>query len=244
MKKFLMVSGLGLLIVVLVGYFVLTYFLGSIVQRSVNTLGPKVTQTKVELAGATLSPLTGTGTLTGFAVGNPAGWSQGNAFFLGTVHLDVEPSSIFKDTIVINELTIDQPEFLYETRLVSSNIKDLMANIEKYTGRGGNAGDKEGTPKKFIVKKLRFTNGKVTVGIGPTALVVPLPEIKQDDIGTAEGGVSSAQVAAVIARDVLSHVVTAATAAIAEDGGKATLGKAKETAKQIGDAVKDLFKKP
>jgi phage-related minor tail protein len=145
---------------------------------------------------------------------------------------------------VINELVIDRPEFNYETKLFSSNIKDLLANIEKYTGKGGEADTKEGPAKKFIVKKLRFTNGKATVGVGAAAIPVPLPEIRLDDIGTAEGGVSGSRVALVVMRDVLTNIATATASALSKDGGKATLDKAKDTAKELGNAVKDLFKKP
>jgi len=244
MKKALLILGGALLVLAFAGYIGVSYFLGDAVKAGVNKLGPQVTQSKVELGSAQLSPLTGTGTLSGLAVGNPSGWSDGRAFYLGRVHLDVAPSSIFKDTIVINELVIDQPEFNYETTLFSSNIKDLLKNVEKYTGPGEQSGGtKQAAAKKFIVKKLRFTNGKATVVVGTTSLVVPLPEIKVDDIGTAEGGVTGARVSAVVMREVLAEVASSAASALSQDGGKATLEKAKESAKQIGDAVKDLFKK-
>ena len=63
---------------------------------------------------------------------------------LGKVHIDVKPFSIFGDHIVINEIIIDQPEFAYETKIIASNIGDLMKNIEAVTG-GGAAKDAEPT---------------------------------------------------------------------------------------------------
>src|SRR5882757_6775364 len=154
MKTFLKLSVLGLLVVLLCGYFVLAYALGSVVKAGVNNFGPKLTQTKVELAGANLSPLTGSGTLIGLSVHNPKGWTAGRAFYLGTLHMDVEPFSVFGDHVVVNEILIDQPEFTYETKIVASNIKDLLKNIEDFTGAGGKpATTKEGKPIKFVVKK-------------------------------------------------------------------------------------------
>lgn len=243
MKKALFILLGVLLVAVLAAGIGAGFFLGNIVKAAVNRVGPKMTQSEVVLADAKLSPFNGTGTLSGFTVGNPAGWSKNQAFSLGQVHLDVEPGSILKDTIVINELVIDQPEFNYETTLVSSNIQTLLNNIEQYTGKGEDPADKEASKKKFIVKKLRFTNGKATVVVAGAALPVPLPEIKLDDIGTAEGGVSGTRVAAIVLRDVLTNIASAATAAISKDGGKATLEKAKEVGKQLEDTVKDLFKK-
>ncbi len=242
-KAFLIIGGIVVVLVLAIGIGA-GFFMGNIVKAGVNNLGPRATQSNVELASANLSPFSGTGTFKGLVVGNPQGWSPNPAFSLGEVHVDVAPGSLFQDTIVINELVIDRPEFNYETKLFSSNIKDLLANIEKYTGKGGETADKQASAKKFIVKKLRFTNGKATIAVGGVATPVPLPEIQLDDIGTAEGGVSGSRVAMVVLRDVLTNIATAATNELSKDGGKAALGKAKDTAKELGNAVKDLFKKP
>jgi hypothetical protein len=246
MKTFLKVTVLGLLILLIAGYFVAAYAMGSVVKAGVNKVGPGITQSKVELAGASLSPLTGSGTLTGLAVGNPKGWSENNAFFLGKVSIDLEPASVFSDTIVINEVIIDQPEFLYETKFVTSNIKDLLKNIEEYAGAKKEIGKEEGPPKKFIVKKFRLTNAKATLGVGVAALPVPLPEISLDNLGVAEGGITGSQVAAAVMKDVLAKIVTATAGALGQLGGTAgntTIEKTKEAAQKVGDAVKDLFKK-
>jgi len=230
------------MVVLLVAYFALTYFMGGIIKSTVNRVGPKMAQTKVELVSAKISPLAGSGTLSGFTVGNPAGWSDGNALSLGTMQLDMAPKSVFSDVIVINELVIDQPEFNYETRLVASNIGDLLANIEKYLGAGEKEiGKDEGPPKKFIVKKLRLTNGKATVGVGVAALPVPLPEIRLDDVGVAEGGITGGRLAAVVMGHVLKSIVGAATQA-PQGTGADNLQKVKEAGKFIEDSVKSLFK--
>lgn len=241
MKKFLIFGGLALLLVIAGVYIGVAFFLGSAVKSAVNRLGPKLTGAPVELASATISPLSGTGTLGGFTVGNPPGWSANRAFYLGTVHVELVPSSLRGDVIIINELVIDQPEFNYETRVVSSNIGDLVANIEKYTGGGGETAKDSGPPKKFIVKKLRFTNGKATVGAGGAALPVPLPEIALDNVGMAEGGVTSGRLSAIILADVLKTIVRAAIDARGLTGAD-SLEKAKEAAKQLEDSVKGLFK--
>lgn len=244
MKKILLFGGLGVLLVLGVVYVVVAFYLGNIVRAGVNQLGPKITQTRVELASATLSPFTGTGTLSGLTVGNPAGWGDGRAFYLGTVHLDVEPKSVFRDVIVINELTIDQPEFNYDTKFVSSNIGDLLGNIQKYAGSSGEKEQaaKDGAAKKFIVKKLRFTHGKATLGVAGTTLPVPLPEISLDNLGVAEGGLTGGQLSAVVMSDVLKTIVVAATEARGLTGAD-SLEKTKEAVKQLGNTVKDLFKK-
>ncbi|SDR74383.1 hypothetical protein [Opitutus sp. GAS368] len=228
-------------------YVVLAFFLGSIVKAGVNNFGPQLTQTKVELAGASISPLTGSGTLSGLAVDNPKGWTEGRAFYLGTVHVAVQPWSIFGDHVVIDEITIDQPEFTYETKFVTSNIKDLLKNIDQFTGGGGKApATKSGQPIKFVVKKFRVTNGKATLGVGAAALPVPLPPISVDDLGVAEGGITADQLASALMKHVLTSIVSGTANALSKVGGTAgaaSLEKTKEAAQKAGQALQDLFKK-
>jgi hypothetical protein len=245
MKTIMLVLGGLFLLLVIAVYVGVMFFLGSVVKAGVNNYGPKLTQTSVVLTGATLSPFSGSGTLTGLTVGNPRGWSAGNAFSVGAVHLDLEPMSVFRDVVVINEITIDQPEFLYETKIVSSNIKDLLENIEDFTGPGdpGRSGEKNAKAKKFIVKKFRVTNAKATVGVGPTALPVDLTPVRLDNIGVAEGGITGEQLAGVLVRNVLGSVVAGTANTLAQPNAAATIEKTKEAAKQAGEALKKLIRK-
>lgn len=242
MLKKIIIFGVLAAVVLYVG---LTFFLGSIVKAGVNSFGPKLTKTKVELASARLSPLTGSGTLSGLLVGNPAGWSDGRAFYLGKVQVEVQPFSIFGDLIVINEIIIDQPEFAYETKIVSSNIKDLLKNIEDFTGGGGaKPATNSGKPLKFILKKFRLTNGKATLGVGAAALPVPLPPISLDNLGVAEGGITPDQLAGAIMKNVLAGIVSGTANAFGQVGataGAASLEKTKAAAKQAGDSLKQLL---
>src|SRR3954451_9864749 len=102
MKKVLGYSVAILVILALALYITLQFFLGGIVKAGVNKFGPGITQTKVALQAANISPLSGQGTLSGLAVGNPTGWSATDAFRLGKAHIDVEPFSLLKDHIVVN----------------------------------------------------------------------------------------------------------------------------------------------
>jgi hypothetical protein len=194
------------------------------------------------LEDATISPLSGIGTLTGLRVGNPAGWSQGDAFRLGKVHIHVEPFSLLKDRIVINELLVEQPEFFYETKIVASNIGDLLKAIEQAMGPGKADEPKtaNGRPIKLIVKKLVLKDGRATLGAIGQAAEVPLPPINMVDIGVKEGGVTPVQLAAEIMRHVTPTIVAASMKALTASGG--TSGAAAvEGVKQVGEAIKGLF---
>ncbi len=243
MKKILGFSFLAVLVLAVGLYITLQFFLGSIVKAGVNKFGPSITQTRVELQGAHISPLSGAGSLTGIAVGNPQGWSQADAFRLGKVHVNMEPFSVFKDHIVINELVIEQPEFLYETKIIASNIGDLLKNIEKSIGgKEAEAKTKDGKPIKMVVKKLVLKDGKVTLGVGGAGgmMALPMPEINMVDIGVAEGGITPAQLVFAIMRNVTTSIVAASTGALTKLGGTTGAASA-EGAKQIGEAIKGMF---
>jgi uncharacterized protein involved in outer membrane biogenesis len=243
MKKLLIALGV-LAGVLVVAFVVLSFFLGSIVKAGVNKFGPQITQTKCELQGATLSPLSGSGTLSGLVIGNPQGWSDNNLCALGKIQIALKPFSVLGDHIVVDTIDIDAPEFNYETKLVASNVNDLLKNIEQAVGGGGAATkpEKAGKPIKFEVKKFRMTNGKVRLGIGPTAMSLPMPTVELADLGTKEGGITADQLAFAVMRSVTASVVAASTQALTKIGGTSGAAAA-EGAKQIGDAIKGLFKR-
>lgn len=247
MKKKSLITLGALVGILVVAYIGLGFFLGSVVKTSVNAFGPKLTQTKVELKGAHISPFTGSGSLTGLSVGNPEGWSDNNALSLGKIHVDVQPFSIFGDHIVINEIIIDQPEFLYETKIIASNIKDLLKNIEEFAGDGGEEPTtKSGKPIKFVVKKFRLTNGKARLGVGDAAIPLPLPPISMDNLGVKEGGITPDQLAGAVMQSVLGGIVSATGKAAAQVGATtgATASQAVgNAAKKTSEGIKKLFGK-
>lgn len=214
MKKLLVIFGI-LFLCIAVGLVILNFFLGSLVKKGVNDWGPRLTQTPVTLDDARLSPLSGTGTFRGLYVGNPEGWGSDKAFSLGEIHVDLVPTTLLENPIVIEELLIDAPEFVYEHRLTGgSNLKELIENIEEATGGllERPIGEPDEPERKFIIKRLRLRNGVAQVQAATAAATVPLPELSYDDLGVEEGGLTAAQLSRVVLTDVLARVVSVATA--------------------------------
>jgi len=215
----------------IIGVIALTFFLGHIVTAGVNTFAPKLTQTQVSLASARVSPLTGSGTLNGLIIGNPNGWSRKNLCSIETIHLSVDPVSLLSDHIVINEIEFEAPLFNYETRIVASNVNDLLKAIEAA---------KIGVGIKFEVKKLRLSNGKVRLGATSTGMTLPLPDIELTNLGTKEGGITPDQLVFTLMDRVTSSIVGATTQA-AGDIGKTTGAAAAEGTKKTVESIKKFF---
>jgi hypothetical protein len=234
MKKKLLYIGGGIIALLLAAYLVLIFGCGSIVRSRINAFGPRVTQTTVELTAAQLSPLSGTGTLLGLSVGNPKGWSGAEAFHLKSIHIEVVPSSLFSDHIVINEIVIDDPELVYETHLISSNIGDLIKNISKSTSKpaADSASVTNGKKTTFVIKKLRLEKGHVKLGVGPTAVTLDLPATEFDNLGSG-AGVSAEQLSLLIMRTIASDIVKGSAGAL----GKGVVG----VGTLAGDALKGSF---
>jgi len=233
-KRLLKIGGIVVAVLV-IAYFALELSLGSIVTAGVNRFAPKIIHTKVTLVGARISPFSGRGTLSGLFVGNPTGWSSEKAFTMEKIYVEVVPSSLFGDHIVVKEILIDKPEFVYETRFLVSNIGDLLKNISSSASNGGEAQvtTSSGKPIKFEVKHIRIQNGYVTVGVGAAAATLPLPTIDLTDLGSKEGGITPNQLTLAIMRSVAGSIVTATTQAAAKIGS--TMGAAATT------GIKSLF---
>jgi hypothetical protein len=158
--------------------------------------------------------------------------------------VEVAPGSIFGDHIVIKDVEIEAPEFNYETKVIASNIGDLLKNIEGSSQSEGaaTAGPvaKNGKPLKFEIKHFEMRQGRIRVGEGVAAIVLPLPPIVLNDLGTAEGGITPDQLALAVMRSVTTDVVGATAQAAVKIGS--TMGAAAgDAAHKATDSIKSLF---
>ncbi|WP_221030480.1 AsmA family protein [Actomonas aquatica] len=235
----------GIVVLVLVVALIsLVVFLGTAVKQTVNTFGPRLTGTTVTLDDASLSPFTGRGSLEGLFIGNPEGWTGPKLAQLGRIHLDLAPTSLLGDTIHIRDLTIEQPEFVYETRLVTSNLAEVVKHIEAATGGPAPAPD---TPdaepvapaKKFAVQHFALRDARVSVIAGGRTLELTLPELVLTDLGTPENGLTASELSLKVSQQILTQIATAATKAIAD--GRLNLNSAKDAVDAVGNTLKGLL---
>jgi hypothetical protein len=250
-KLIIVLALLGVIALVALGFFI-----GPIVTKAVNTVGPKITGTTVTLDGAKIFPLTGSGTLKGLFVGNPEGWSSDKAFYLGEVRCSVQPFSVLGDHVVVNEVFIDGPELVYEKKLFGgNNIDALLKQVDARIGGGKSVAESaktEGKPEKplkFAIKSFRLQNVKVSMGIGAAMVSVPMPPITITDLGVAEGGISPDQIVAAVLRAVVANLGTATVEAALKagggvfDGSTDVGGAAKDAGTSVVKGVKSLFGK-
>jgi len=229
---------LVLLLVLAVGLSI--YFLGSIVKKGVETVGPQITRTEIKLDRATLSLLSGSGRLKGLFVGNPRGIKTESAMQVGSVRVGVAPGSVFSDKIHVREVNVEAPEITFEGGLKGNNLSKLLDNVQAATGgseKSGAAPQSKAASRKLQVDDLLIRGGKINLSVdlsvlGGKSATVPLPEIHLTGLGQVPDGISAADLTARILKEVLQKAIPAAEKAIANLG------------KGVTDSVKDLSKDP
>ena len=257
MKKILIGILIAVVVVVIVAVVAVSMFLDSGIKKGVETFGPQFTQVDVKLDSASVSLLSGSGSIKGLVVGNPEGYKSPHAISVGKASLSLSPGSLMSDKIVIKSIRVEAPDIAFELGSGGNNLKKILANVEAATG-GGAASKDTKTPtggkkpgKKLQVDEFIITGAKVRVGatvLGGTA-PIPLPDITLRDLGTGPEGITPAE----LTKRVLGAITegtTKAAAGVVGDIGKGAVDAAKGAGKTATEAVgsttkgvTDLFKK-
>lgn len=242
MKKWLLIGAALVIIVVAAGLFYLYSSLGSIIVAAVEKYGSEITQAKVELDEADVSPTSGSGALRGLDVGNPEGFRTARAFHLGEISLKLDVSTITSDPVVINEIIVSSPEVTYELGPQGTNIDAIRRNVDAYTkaraSASQTAAEKPGGGPRFVIENLYIRKGKVEIGssLSDQTMSATLPDIHLTNIGKQKKGATPGEVAERVV-DALGRAVNTTVAKV--DTSK-VLGEAK---KQFGAATSGFEEK-
>ena len=217
---------LVLALIIAIGVFVFLKNINGIVKTAVETVGPQVTLTDVGLNEANIELQKGRAELNGLFIANPQGFSAANAFEMDSVVIDIDPASVTKDVIVINEIRIDGAKLLAEQKgLKDTNIQALMDNLSKSSSGAESSEAESSSDVRLMVEKLTFVNSTVdlkTEQLGDYQM--PLPTIDVANIGDKQTGLTPDELATALLTPVLQQVK--------EQVSVELQGKAKEMAKE------------
>jgi hypothetical protein len=207
MKRLFRVLLIMIPALVVIALTLVYFFMGAAVRKGVEVFGPQLTQTEVRLEHVGLSPFSGGGSMRGLWVGNPEGFRTEKAFYMGEVSMRVAPTSLLGDRILIKRIYISEPEFTYERKLTTSNINEILKNIESATQREivGEDG-KEVRSVKFEITEVIIEGGKVGVGVGSNSVTVAMPRLELRDIGKRSGGITAEEATFEIMQAVMGSV--------------------------------------
>lgn len=249
MKKAVLIV-VGLLVLVLLGVVgVGLAYLGPLIKKGVETVGPMVTKVDVTLASANLNLLGGHASLKGLKVGNPPGYQTDAAMKLGEVSLSVAPGSVFADKVHIKSVSIIGPEINLEGGLQENNLGKILENVQAFSGSSTNQTDTAATKKiqldSFVLRGARVTANLNVPGLQPVS--VTLPDIELRDLGQGPEGITSAELTSQVMKLVTSKTIAAVAEYVTTGAGKQLLDSATKSAtdaarKAAGDAADKALK--
>jgi hypothetical protein len=241
-KKFLLWTVVSVTLLGVVAAGVAYYKLNSILKAAIETVGPRITKTDVRVDAVALSPFSGSGSLRGLVIGNPAGFKEPAIMRLGSVKVRVDLKSLRGGTIVVKEIDVRAPEVDYEATLdKGTNVGQLQRNIASFSPPAPSApkspaAKSEPAGVKVIIERFRVSGGKVRVNLaGAVAAAAALPEIELRDIGKASGGATAAEAV----QEMLGAIASGALKAAGSSSGSL-----QDAAKKAQGLLQGLFGKP
>ncbi|MDD9895043.1 MAG: hypothetical protein OXU24_04545 [Gammaproteobacteria bacterium] len=139
----------------------LYFYFESIVQTGIEVVGTQVLGTEVTVDAVSVSPLSGAGTLRGLSIGNPEGFNSDYAFQLAEVSIALDTASVFEDVVVVDSVTIIQPQITYETRITSDNIRALVNNVSGGSSASTDASESSG--RQIIIREFRMLDPQLNL---------------------------------------------------------------------------------
>lgn len=246
MKAFKLLLGL-LAIVVVLAVGALIYVVsnaGDLVERVVESEGPKLTRTDVTLGSADIELRKGRGELTDLAVANPEGYSAANALHAETLALQIEPRSVMDDVVVINEVLVQGVTITAEQKGLTTNLQELLKSVQQATA-GPEASQEEGASDlRLMVERVLFSGNQLKILTEEHGeYEVELPRLELSDLGSKEQGLTPAQLGKAVLEPVLAQARQAAQERLEGELQDRAEEKLKEKAKEkLGDDAEGKIK--
>lgn len=162
MKRLAVFGGLGL-VGLSAAIFFLYSNLDSIIQAAVEKYGTEILDVRVSLQEVEIDPASGVGALKGLWVRNPKGFETAHIFQLGRIKLDLDLSTVTKDVIVVNEISIDRPSITYEWAKDGSNFDQIHQNVSRSSSTQAKAKKSEKPGPKLLIKNLYLREPEVAI---------------------------------------------------------------------------------
>ena len=214
MRTIKIIAGIIIAVVIVVSgvlFFGLSK-INSIVEEVIETVGSNTLQTAVNVDTVDIILLEGRGSVKGFTVANPKGFSNNNLISVGDVGLRIDVGSITKDVKVIKEVYIDAIALRAEQKnIVDTNIQALINNLNSSSSASTTQAKSEDQQPgdsdiRLMIESLRIGDSSIaleTENFG--GRTVSLPGYVQKNIGDKTQGLTPEQISQVIMNSVLAR---------------------------------------
>ena len=256
MKRWMLFS-CGLLVIALLLLLLIgaTWF-SPVVKKAVEVYGSEILGAEVAMDDVDVGVVSGVAIIQDLLIANPEGYKERIAIEAETLKIRLRMSSVFSDTVVIEDILLESPVISYEKHMGVNNLVQLQKNATSWADSVSDVGkDEEST--KVIIKRFRIKNGTLRVKL-PALPAVPikLADLERSDIG---GQDSNAQSFGHATKDILASLRLNASDAVKDAGdgveklavealqagenvGKDALKAGEKVLDDAGEALKGLFK--
>ena len=210
----------AIIVISAIGGLILSLSIDSMVQSSLESTTAEVLNTSVDVEDVSISLLNGSGTITGFTIHNPEGFSDKPAAKMQEISIKMKVSSLLSDTVIVDEVRIQKPELYYEQKATGNNFDALT----------GSMGGSSSSDTNLIVDYLLVENGQIalTADIGSeNSVMAKFSKIELEGIGRT-GNNTMEQTIQQILQPVLEK-------ALQEAATQGIMDKAKEALKDMLD---------
>lgn len=149
--KGLMIFG-GLMMILLIGFIILNFTIDGIVKSAIEENGTELLQTRVDVNSVNISLIDGSGTIYGFTVANPEGFSDEQAIEIDEISIKIDLFTFLSDEIVVESINVQNPELFVEQRGTGVNLRQLDENLDLAEDTGD---------KSLVIDHLLIENGVV-----------------------------------------------------------------------------------
>lgn len=199
-KRILLSIVLFIVVIGGVAYF----YLDSLVTSGIEVVGSSVLGAEVQVGSASISPLTGSGSISGLSIANVDGFNSEHAFELEEVAVSLNLGSVFSDVVEVDSVVITAPQITFERQLTQDNIRALIDNISTPAGGGQESAAESEAGGRIIIREFLMDDPQVNLVAASIEAPIPLPNISLSNIGEEN---DSATVADAL-RQILSAVST------------------------------------
>jgi len=259
MKKILSSIGIALLLIILVVILAISLYGGKILKIGIEQGASFAMKVPVTLKSASLYPLRGKVSLNELVIQNPAGYNHTEFLKMGGAAVALNTSSVFSDTIEIDQVKLDNIELTIEQKTISqNNLQEILNNLPKSDSQPAPEQPKEksGSGKQLVIKDLQINGVAVNVKLLPIpgkadTVTLKLDPIQLKDLGTNKpldmAGLTKEILNAIAGgvaqqgKDILPTEMISDLGGTLAESGKEILQEAENVGKKATDAIKGLF---
>ncbi|MEM0954672.1 MAG: hypothetical protein AAGI24_11085 [Pseudomonadota bacterium] len=184
--------------------------LDAIIKKVIEDVGSEVMQTTVAVSGVKFTLQDGRGEIYGLSIANPKGFSQGAAFAMEKIAVQVAPASLTGPVILIEEVTVDGAALSAEQKGLSTNLQALLNGMKPSDAEPAPVESGEAADVRLALEQFAFINSSARIAteqFGDKTL--NLPAIRLANIGDKNSGLPPEALANAMLREVIRQTQAA-----------------------------------